>query len=116
MQQRRRVGDLLGCEVDAHERARRVRVVDRVFYVGVRQPASDLRQILPQHRLQSDWCAAVFSPVVLGLDQCAPLGSGHGLPHRGQEFIAASGLAAVEVLGVRETWLNRSHDTVALRH
>ena len=89
LQQRRGVGHLLPRQVDAHEVAHRLAVVDRIFQAFVAQAVPLLQKVHAQHAWHADRRAA-YAPTagVVRLDTCDQRRPRHHLLHLAQEPLA----------------------------
>jgi hypothetical protein len=112
VQQCGRVRHLPEREVEPHERAHRVGVVDLVLHRHTGEVEPHLQQVHPQHRLDRHRPAAPLLVVVDRFDQPRPLLPRDHLVHHRQELLAAGGPPPLGVLGISETRLRTLHDSI----
>lgn len=118
VQQRGRVRDLLHAEVEPHEPAHRIGVVDRVLDTLIGQVEPHLKQVHPQHRghrLGLTTSLARPIRVVVRLDQPHPhIPRDRGLHHL-QEPLTLGDPSPVAVLDVSERGLLTVHTPIISR-
>jgi len=104
-QERGRVGHTFGGQINAGKPLHRLTVVEGVFEGFVRQAIPLLKEIHPQHPLQSDGRASAFAFGIERFDDGQQFRPGNEGFHAREKLLAAGDLLFIRKLGLGKTRL-----------